>query len=155
MLIPFVSHAEWSGHSKHRNHEHKHNNSYFWQDIEHRQYKQDSRIERGIEKGQLTRREAKKLHREQRHVAKQIKHLKRHNHISRSDKREVVEHLDYVSQKIRALKHNQHYAHRDSHNHKKQQRHTYSNDKRRDYYGNNRMLSWANDVASAGLYFRF
>jgi len=154
MLIPFTSHAEWKGHSKHRNHEHRHNSSYFWQDVEHRQYKQESRIERGINKGQLTRREAKQLHREQKHVAKQIRHLKRHNYISHRDKREVKEHLDYVSQKIRALKHNQHYVHRDNYNHKKQQRRVHSNNNR-DYYGNNNMLSWANDVASAGIYFRF
>lgn len=61
MVIPFAGHAEWKGHSKHRNNEQRHNNSYFWQDVEHRQYRQQARIDRGIEQGQLTRREIKKI----------------------------------------------------------------------------------------------
>lgn len=155
MFTPFVGHAEWNNHFKQSHHEQRHNNSYFWKDVEHRQHKQASRIQRGIKKGQLTRREAKQLHREQKHVAKQIRHLRRDNHLSRHDKREVVEHLDYVSGKIRNLKHNQHYAHRDHYSHKKQSRHVYSNDNNRNDYGKNRFLSWANDDVSAGVYFRF
>lgn len=143
MLIPFAGHAEWNGHSKHRNNEQRHNNSYFWQDVERRQYKQQSRIDRGIDKGQLTRREIKKLRREQKHVAKQIRHMKRHNYLSRRAKSEVMERLDFVSEKIRALKHNEYYVRRGR----------FSNDNRN--YRADRYLSWANNDSSAGIYFRF
>lgn len=153
MLVPFVSHAEWNNHFKHRNHEHKHNNSYFWQGIEHRQYRQKSRIDRGIDKGQLTRREIKKLRREQKHVAKQVRHMKRHHHLSRRDKREVMEHLDFVSDKIRTLKHNNHYARKNRRNNHNHNIYSHVNDHRT--YRNDRYLSWANNDASAGVYFRF
>jgi len=155
MLVPFASHAERNSHFKHRKHEQQQNNSYFWQDIERRQYKQQGRIERGIHKGQLTRREAKKLYREQKHVAKQIRHFQRHNHLSRRDKREVMEHLDYVSDKIRTLKHNQYYVHRDQYKHKKSARHVHANNNDRNYYRNDRYVSWVNDDLQAGIYFRF
>jgi len=151
MFTPFVSHAEWNNHFKHNNHERKHNNSFFWQDVERRQYRQESRIDKGIEKGQLTRREVRKLHKEQKHVAKQIRHIRRDNRLSRGDRREVMEHLDYVSDKIRSLKHNQRYAHRKNHNKKVNQ--GYSNN--RNSYRNDRYLSWANNASSAGIYFRF
>lgn len=153
MLIPFASHAEWSGHSKHRNHEHRHNNSYFWQDVEHRQYRQQSRIDRGIDKGQLTRREIKKLRREQKHIAKQVRNMKRHNYLNKRDKREVMEHLDFVSDKIRTLKHNKHYARRNRSSHDGHNQHVYSNENRN--YRSDRYLSWANSDSSAGIYFRF
>jgi len=155
MFTPFVSHAEWNNHYKHDNHERGRNNSSFWQNVEHRQFRQETRIERGIKKGQLTRREARKLHREQKHVAKQIRHLRRHKYLNKRDRREVVEHLDYVSEKIRALKHNRHYAKQHNHGRRKQNRHVYSNDNNRNYYGNNSLLSWANNDSSAGIYFRF
>jgi len=155
MLVPFASHAERNSHFKHRKHEQQQNNSYFWKNVDRRQYKQEGRIERGINKGQLTRREAKKLHKEQKHVAKQIRHFQRHNHLSRRDKREVMEHLDYVSDKIRILKHNQHYVHRNQYKHKKSTRHVHSNNNDRNYYRNDRYVSWVNNDLQAGLYFRF
>jgi len=155
MLVPFASHAERNSHFKHRKHEQQQNNSYFWKNVDRRQYKQEGRIERGIKKGQLTRRETKKLHREQKHVAKQIRHFQRHNHLSRRDKREVMEHLDYVSDKIRTLKHNQHYVHRNQYKHKKSARRVQSNNYDRNYYRNDRQVSWVNNDLQAGLYFRF
>jgi len=155
MLIPFAGHADWKNHYKYRNNEPRHNNSYFWQDVENRQYKQERRIKKGIERGQLTRREVKKLHREQKHVAKQIRHLQRYNYLNRRDKREVMEHLDYVSDKIRTLNHNQHYVHREQYRHKTAVRHGYSNNNDRNYYRNDRYVSWINDDLQAGIYFRF
>ena len=151
MIIPFTSQAERSHHFKHRHTEQKHNNSYFWQDVERRQHKQERRIERGVDKGQLTRREAKKLHREQRHVAKQIRRLARYNYISRQDKRDVMEHLDYVSEKIRILKHNQNYVHRKAYRYEKSTRHIGSNHRDR----NDRYVSFMNEDLRAGIYFRF
>ena len=36
--------------------------------------------------------------------------MKRHNYLSRRAKSEVMERLDFVSEKIRALKHNEYYV---------------------------------------------
>ncbi len=148
IFTPLVSHAQWNNHSRHRGHHQEHNNSYFWQDVERRLDRQESRISRGIDKGQLTHREMKKLKREQRHVAKQARHLKRHDYLSRSDKREMMEHLDYVGHKIKSLKHN------GNHMHRERNRHRYTN-RQRNYYRNDPVLSWANNNSSVGLYFRF
>lgn len=148
MFTPFVAHAEWNNHFKHRDHERRQNHSPFWRDVEQRQNRQASRIERGIDKGQLTRREVRKLRREQKHVAKQLRYLRRHNYLSRRDKRDVMEHLDYVSNKIRSMKHNERYAQRGKYN--KHNRHVHVDNNRHDRY-----LSWANNASSAGIYFRF
>jgi len=150
MLVPFASHAERNNHFKHRKHEQQQNNSYFWQNVDRRQDKQRSRIERGIKKGQLTRREIKKLRREQKHIAKQVRHMKRHNHLSPGDRREVIEHLDYASNKIRNLKHNQYYIQRDNNMRHGHGQYTHLNNRA---YINDRYVSWANN--SAGIYFRF
>ncbi len=150
MFTPFASYAERNDHFKHRDHEQQRNNiSYFWRDVAQRQENQNYRIERGIQKGQLTRREVKKLFREQRRAARQIRHYKRYNFLSHRDKREVMECLNYVSDKIRALKHNKYYAYRGEYKHKKQR---YSNNRN---YGNERYLSWVDNDVSAGIYFRF
>lgn len=154
MIIPFTSHAEWNNHFRHQSHHQERNSSYFWQDIDHRLNRQDARIERGIEQGQLTRREIRKLKREQRHVAKQVRHLKRHDYLSHDDKREVSEHLGYVSNKIRKLKHNEHYVHRER-NHYSHNSRAHRNDRYSNFYRNDRHLSWANNNSSVGLYFRF
>lgn len=152
MLIPFAAHAERGHYIGHRNHQH--NQSHFWQDVEHRQYRQDARIERGIERGQLTRREARKLKREQKHVAKQVRHMQRHNYLSRADKREVMEHLNYASDKIRTLKHNRRNAHRRNYSNHDHGRYTHANDYNRNYGRRDRAV-WANNGGSAGIYFRF
>lgn len=139
MLISFASHAQWNvrfgnvdfGHGQY---EREHDNSVFWQIVEERQCSQQDRVELGLEQGQLTRREIKKLQREQRHIAKQVKHMKRHNYLTRRDKREVMEHLDYVSEKIRALSHNRHYSHRKQHHYSNKGQYVYSNNNARQYY---------------------
>lgn len=160
LLSPFASNAEWKSHFKHRHNEHRHNNSSFWQGVEDRQYQQMSRIERGVGRGQLTRRELKKLKREQKHIAKQVKHMKRHNYLSERDKGEVLEHLDYVSNKIRSLKHNEHYTRRNSHsahrsNHSGRGHKQYIHSSNSRVYRNDRYLTWANDDSALGLFLRF
>ncbi len=153
MLTPFASYAERNEHFKHRSHEQQQNdNLYFWQKVDQRQYNQDYRIERGIQTGQLTRREARKLFREQKRAARQIRYYKRYNFLNYRDKREVMECLDYVSDKIRDLKHNQYYAYRDEYKHKKHYKQRYSNNRN---YGDERYLSWVDRDVSAGIYFRF
>ncbi len=150
MLMPYIAHAERGHKFGHRNQQF--NKSYFWQDVERRQYRQGIRIERGIESGQLTRREARRLKREQRHVAKQVRHMQRHSYLSQKAKWEIMEHLDYVSEKIRDLKHNRRYAHRRNYGDHDHNRYTHAN----DYSGsNNDGAIWTNSGGSAGVYFRF
>ena len=139
MLTSFASHAQWNvrfgsvdfgrGH-----YEREHDDSVFWQVVEERQCSQEDRIEFGEGQGQLTRREIKKLQREQRHVAKQVRHMKRHNHLTQRDKREIMEHLDYVSKKIRVLSHNRNFTHRERHHYKKRGQYASSNNNARQYY---------------------
>ncbi|MFW5443287.1 MAG: hypothetical protein ACKE51_03130 [Methylococcaceae bacterium] len=155
MSFPWVTQAK-GGHFSHDDYERGHN-STFWHDVQYRQHRQESRIARGIDKGQLTRKEVKKLHREQKHVAKQIKHLRRHHYLSRSDKRSVMEHLDHVSKKIKRLKHNDRYAHT-----KRVDRHRYdyyqprpAYNKHKNTYRNEGYISRANSNYSTGFYFRF
>lgn len=155
VFTPLVSHAEWGNHSRHNNYSSRNHNDYFWQDIQQRQHRQASRIDKGINRGQLTRREIRKLKKEQKHITKQIRHYKRHNQLSYRDKRKVNEHLDYVSGQIRNLKHNDRYA-RNRHQHNSGQHRTRTNhNDRRSYNRSNNYLSWANTGSSAGFYFRF
>ena len=145
--FPWVGHAKGWGNSHHDSHNHQ---GYgFWQNVEKRSYRQHRRIDKGIEKGQLTRREAKALAREQKHIAKQIKHYKRHRYMSYANKKSVIRHMDHYSDQIAHLKHNNRYVRRDRHNHH-EYRHHNNND-----YRNDRRLSWVSDDYSAGLYFRF
>ncbi len=153
MSFPWASHAEEWEHSEHR--DRGYNNSYFWQDVQRRQHRQDSRIERGVHKGQLTHREVKKLRREQRRVAKQIRHISRRHYLSHADKRCVMEYLDYVSEKIRILKHNDRYAHRGRYDDREYKHNYQSYTDNQSYYTNDNMLTRANTDYSAGFYFRF
>lgn len=151
--VAFGCQAKSRDHFRHGYYEHEqgYNNSTFWNEVSERCDRQSYRIAKGIDKGQLTRREAKKLRREQKHVAKQIRHFKRHQYISFKNKRNVMEHLDYLSEKIRSLKHNDRYEyhnHKSSHQEYGRRSHGYNN-------WNNRIFSTANSDYSAGIYFRF
>ncbi len=151
MSFPWVSQAKGSGHSNHdRHYYHGHDNSSFWQDIEERRYRQHSRIDRGIEKGLLTKREIRELAREQRLVAKQIKHFKHHRNVNYSNKKSILSHMDQYSDQIAHLKHNNRYVRRDRHNHR-----AYSHHNNKNYYRNDNRFSWANNDYSPGFYFRF
>ena len=147
MSFPWAGHAKGRGNDNHESHYHQ---GYgFWQDVEKRRYKQQMRIDKGIEKGLLTRREIKVLAREQRHVAKQIKHYSRHRYMSYANKKSVMRHMDQYSDQIAHLKHNNRYVRRDRHNHR-----SYRHHNNNDYRDDGR-LSWVNNDYSAGLYFRF
>ena len=151
MSFPWVGHASGRGYSKHDRHYHQgHDSSYFWQDIEERRYRQHRRIDKGIEKGQLSRGERRALAREQKHVARQIKHFKRHRHMSYANKKRVLRHMDHFSDQIARLKHNDRYARRDRHDHQ-----SYSHHNEKDYSRTDRRLSWVSNDYSSGLYFRF
>jgi hypothetical protein len=79
--------------------------------------------------------------------------MQRHNYLSRADKREVMEHLDYASAKIRTLKHNRRKAHKRNYNNHDHGR--YAHDYNNRNYGRNDKALWANNGGSAGIYFRF
>lgn len=150
LVIPLMSQAGWKSHRK-DNHFHGHEQHYskFWDDIARRQHRQSARIERSVKKGLLSHRELKKLHREQKHIAKQIRHLKRHNYISQVDKSNMVEHLDYLSMRISKLNRNDQYAYSkrvSEYNHT-----DYVDYRRRD----TRVITRSYDNYSGGLYFRF
>ena len=148
--FPWIGHAKgWDHFNQDRHYHNGHDSSSFWQDIERRRYKQHKRIDRGIEKGQLTRREIRKLARERKHVAKQIKHFKRHRHMSYANKQSIMRHLDQYSDQIAHLKHNDRYARRDRHNHRAYRQHN-NND-----YRDDRRLSWAGNKYSSRYDLRF
>lgn len=142
MLLPWSTYAQDWGYNKHgKTYGHAQHNYSFWQDVERCQDEFHWSIDRGIEKGQLTRREVKKLNREQRHLAKKIRHFKRHRYLSHADERIIMDHLDHVSDKIRHFKHNNHYA-----------RHSHRNYNNR----HNQAFIQHNDYnLSAGIHFSF
>jgi hypothetical protein len=150
LSISSFSQAKSWKHNSHNDHSDKHNSHYFWQDIEKRQHDLHSNIDHGIKRGQLTHREIKKLKRERKHVSREIKHFKRHQYISRSNKRKILNHLEHYGAQIYDLKHNNHYSHKNRHDH-----HQYSHKNNRNEYKNRRHTSWANNNFSSGFYFKF
>ncbi|NOR68876.1 MAG: hypothetical protein GQ532_04145 [Methylomarinum sp.] len=150
MFTPLLAYADYNNHFSYNDkYERGHKNELFWSDVKHRQHKQESRIERGIDRGQLTHREVKKLHREQKHVAKQVRRYQQYHYMNRKNKRRIMGHLDFVGQQIRALKHNDRYARVVRTRHGKQIQKKYLR------HQNSRDVSWENNHASAGFYFRF
>ena len=128
---------------------HGQDDSHFWKMVEKRQHKQHRRIDRGIEHGQLTPREVKRLERRQQCLADEIRHLRHHDYINYSNRRRIVDQLDHVSRKIHKLKHNRRNVHYVNNHHFDRYY------KRQPEYRNNRDLSLAENNYSAGLYFRF
>ena len=74
---------------------------YDLHEIDTRQARQAERIERGIERGQITRDEARLLRREQRTVARFEAQYKADGYVSRDERRELVALLDRVDYRIR------------------------------------------------------
>ncbi len=156
LTLSFSAYAERGHHYKHRDSEHRRNQSYFWQDVNHRRDRQVARIERGIEKGQLTRRELRELRKELKHIAKHLRSLKHQGYLRHREKRDVMEHLDFMSERIRHLKHNRFYAKR--HPVHKYQRYSHTNPYKaghREYDRKRGFFSWRDDSSAAGVYFRF
>jgi hypothetical protein len=136
MFLPLSSYAQGWGYGKHEKHyEYRENNYSFWKDVQRCQQDLHWRIDLGIENGQLTRKELRQLKREQRHLSKQIRHLRHHRYLSQADERSILDHLDHLSEKIRYLKHNNNYVYNGHHNHAFMQ-----------HYGNG---------LSAGVFFEF
>ena len=74
--------------------------------IRKRMKRQKKRIRKGIESGQLTRKEAKKLRRQQRRIGDLHRDYRSDGHLSRTERRDLTERLDRASDRIYRLKHN-------------------------------------------------
>jgi hypothetical protein len=116
MFLPWLTYAQVWDYGKHgKNNEHY--NYSFWQDVERCRQDIHWRIDEGIQNGQLTNWEMRQIKREQRYLAKQIRHFRHHGYLSHADERSILDHLEHVSEKIRYLKHNNQYVHNSHHNH--------------------------------------
>jgi hypothetical protein len=73
--------------------------------IDARQARQQERIERGLQRGQLTRSEVQMLRREQRRIAVAEERAKADGHLSRHEVRELTAMLDRADEHIRRLRH--------------------------------------------------
>ena len=73
---------------------------------EHRQERQHDRIRHGIRNGELTRKEAKRLLKQQRRIAKLEHRFELDGHLDRAERRTLRRKLDAASQRIYRLKHN-------------------------------------------------
>jgi uncharacterized UPF0160 family protein len=119
----------------------------FWQEVEDRRYVQQERISVATDNGQLTRREVKRLNGEVRNVSKLIRKYKRLRYLESSEKREVMDCLNIVSEKIRKLTFNRHTAYRQHNKHQKQ-----NHDEREE---RRRVVSWRDFPHPGDLFFRF
>lgn len=73
--------------------------------------RQHIRIERGIESGELTRREARKLMKQQRRIHRLAREFYADDHLGKRERRILTQKLDRASDRIHALKHNDEYRH--------------------------------------------
>jgi hypothetical protein len=73
--------------------------------IDARQARQEQRIQAGVARGDLTRREARALEQGQREIARAEARAKADGHVSRREMRELVAMLDRADAQIRALRH--------------------------------------------------
>ena len=74
-------------------------------EIDARQARQEQRIERGLARGELTRREVRTLQQEQREIARVEARAKADGRVSRSEMRTLTAMLDHADAQIRQLSH--------------------------------------------------
>jgi hypothetical protein len=75
--------------------------------IDQRQEKQDERIERGIEEGQITKKEGRRLEKGQEHVEDLEEKARRDGKVTKDEKRRVEEAQDKQSQQIQKQRHDE------------------------------------------------
>ena len=73
--------------------------------VDARQQRQAARIEQGAASGQLTHREARRLHREQRAIANAEAQAKADGTVTRAERRHLQHRQDHAGQHIRQQKH--------------------------------------------------
>jgi hypothetical protein len=74
--------------------------------IRKRLKRQQARINDGVESGQLTRKEAKKLRRQNKHIAGLFRDYRSDGRLGRFERTDLVNRLDRASDRIYRLKHN-------------------------------------------------
>jgi septal ring factor EnvC (AmiA/AmiB activator) len=80
-------------------------------DIQNRLERQHTRIEQGIDSGELTRKEAKELKREQRKSRHLYQEFREDGYLSKRERRKLHRRLDRISDQIWDLKHNERKRH--------------------------------------------
>ncbi len=80
--------------------------NYRHSQFERRLDRQHVRIEHGVRTGALTPKEAKRLRKQQRHIAKLERRFERDGHLDRYERRTLRSELDLASKRIYRLKHN-------------------------------------------------
>lgn len=73
--------------------------------VDARQQRQAARIEQGVASGELTRREARRLHREQQAIANAEAQAKADGTVTRAERRHLHHRQDHAGQHIRHQKH--------------------------------------------------
>ena len=73
--------------------------------VDARQARQEQRIQAGVARGELTRREARTLERGQRDISRAEARAKADGHVSPGEMRQLVALLDRADAQIRALRH--------------------------------------------------
>lgn len=77
--------------------------------VERRLDRQDMRIENGVESGELTRKETKRLRKQHRRIKRLKRDFLRDGRLSRDDRHTLMNKLDRASKRIYRLKHNDRY----------------------------------------------
>ncbi|MCP4283953.1 MAG: hypothetical protein GY792_05820 [Gammaproteobacteria bacterium] len=95
--------------------------------VEKRLDRQHWQIKEGVRSGELTRKEAKRLRKQNRHIAELEHSFWRDGHLSRYERRTLHSELNAASDRIYRLKHNDRYRDQHHRGHHKPDRH-------RDYY---------------------
>lgn len=109
--LPAIAH-DYDDHGRHDNR------------FEQRLDRQHWRIKQGIRSGELTRKEAKRLRRQQRRIDKLEHKFSRDGHIDRYERRVLRSKLDDASQRIYRFKHNDRYRGRyNDRHHRSHRRH--------------------------------
>ena len=109
---------------------------YRYNRFEHRLDRQHGRIQHGIRNGELTRKEAKRLREQQRHIAKLERRFQRDGYLDRHERRTLRRELDHASQRIYRLKHNDRYRGRHLGKHRRYGHHDYYRGHHHKHYRN-------------------
>jgi hypothetical protein len=100
------------GHGGHGAH---HGDGHHHARVDRRQHNQERRIERGIYRGELTRHEARRLHQQQRRIARLERRLRADGHLTRGERHILNERLERASRTIYRLTHNERSRHHGGH----------------------------------------
>lgn len=86
-----------------------HDDRYEGNRFEQRLDRQHLRIKQGVRSGELTRKEARRLRKQQRHIARLESRFLRDGYLNRHERRTLRRKLDAASDRIYRLKHNDRY----------------------------------------------